>query len=116
MSINKSDSPYFADLTTPFCGLNVAKPFSLLTSKEKMYTHWLNKSSWAGARILQGQWTSSAAKLYDLLIAIFSNGEAHPELADLKALKAKAGLTDEEWDALLQYASQVYLVSSSVLN
>ncbi|KAF8502555.1 aflatoxin-detoxifizyme [Hysterangium stoloniferum] len=102
-----ADSPYFADLTTPFCGLNVATPFSLLTSNEKMYIHWLNKASWAGASIIQGQWTSSATKLYNLLITIFSNGDTPPKLADLKALKAKAGLNDEEWHALLQYASQV---------
>ena len=45
-------------------------------------------------------------KLYDLLILTFSeNGK----LADLDALRAKSGVSAEEWDDLLQYTSQVSL-------
>ena len=112
-SVNKGNSQNLADLRVPYCGLEVAKSFSLLTPKERLYTHWLNKASWAGVRIIQGQWTPYATKLYDLLITTFSNGEQPAGLAGLDALKAKAGVDDDEWEAALQYAAQVCLFSFS---
>ncbi|KAF8514032.1 aflatoxin-detoxifizyme [Gautieria morchelliformis] len=106
-TLDTSDSQYLADKTSPLCGLNVAKAFSLLTSQEKHYTHWVGQASWAGARIIQGQWTPYASNLYDLLTTTFSNGEKPPGLADLATLQAKSKLNDEEWGALLQYTIQV---------
>ena len=69
-----------------------------------MYTHYVSKASWAGARIIQGQWTPEATSLYDLLVLTFSNGG---KLTDLKELKTKSGLDDKEWLDLLLYTSQV---------
>lgn len=43
--------------------------------------------------------------LYDLLILTFSSTDG--KLADLQALQHKAGLSKDEFDGLLQYASQV---------
>ena len=78
----------------------------MCSSKEKKYAHYVGQASWAGARIIQGQWTPQAEKLYDLLILTFSeNGK----LADLDALRAKSSVSAEEWDDLLQYTSQVRL-------
>lgn len=95
---------FLADKTAPYCSLNVAQSFGLLSSKEKKYAHYVGQASWAGARIIQGQWTPQAEKLYDLLILTFSeNGK----LADLDALRTKSGVSQEEWDDLLQYTSQV---------
>ncbi|TFK94857.1 aflatoxin-detoxifizyme [Polyporus arcularius HHB13444] len=95
---------FLADRTAPFCSLEVAKSFSLLSSNEKKYAHYVGQASWAGARIIQGQWTPQAQKLYDLLILTFSeNGK----LADLGALQQKSGVSVDEWDDLLQYTSQV---------
>lgn len=104
-----------ADLTVPYCGLQVAKAFNLLSSKEKHYTHFVNRASWAGARIIQEQWTPYASKLYDLLIAMFSDGKEPAGLADLDLLKSNAGLNDEEWEAMLQYTAQVCCVYISNL-
>jgi dipeptidyl-peptidase III len=64
----------------------------------------LTQASWAGARIIQGQWTPQAEKLYDLLISTFSDSG---HLGDLGGLQQKAGITPAEWEDLLQYASQV---------
>ena len=72
--------------------------------KEKKYAHYVGEASWAGARIIQGQWTPQAQKLYDLLILTFSD---KGQLADLPGLQQKASLTSEEWEDLLQYTSQV---------
>ena len=61
----------------------------------------------AGARIIQQQWTPYATDLYDLLIAIFSDDG---KLANLEELKTKSALTDDEWQSLLMYSSQVWTV------
>ena len=73
-------------------------------TKEKAYAHFVGQASWAGARIIQGQWTPQAQKLYDLLILIFSD---HGHIGDTEGLKQKSGVTEEEWEDILQYTSQV---------
>lgn len=45
--------------------------------------------------------------LYDLLILTFSTADGR--LADLLALQRDSGLSDEEWEDLMQYTSQVSL-------
>ena len=119
---------FLADRAAPLCSLDIAKPFGLLrytnvsvaqfilivcplfpylvprSSKEKKYAHCMSEAAWAGARIIQGQWTEHAQSLYDMIILVFSqNGK----LANLEALKTKSGVSDEEWEDLLQYSSQV---------
>ncbi|KAF6765196.1 aflatoxin-detoxifizyme [Ephemerocybe angulata] len=62
----------------------------LYSSKENKYAHFLAIASWAGARVIQEQWTPQAKDLYDLLIATFSTGEK--KLADLQSLQQSSGL------------------------
>ena len=113
---------FLADRNAPFCSLEVAKSFAQLTyvlslialnfislkhlcrSKEKKYAHYVGQASWAGARIIQGQWTPQAQSLYDLLILTFSKDG---KLADLETLKRESGVSDEDWTNLLQYTAQV---------
>ncbi|KXN89266.1 Dipeptidyl peptidase 3 [Leucoagaricus sp. SymC.cos] len=95
---------FLADRAAPLCSLDVAKSFAQLSSQEKKYSHFLNQASWAGTRIIQGQWTPHATELYDLLILVFSDGN---KLADLEALRAASKLTAGEWEDLLQYTIQV---------
>jgi dipeptidyl-peptidase-3 len=83
--------------------LNVEKSFGQLSPKEKKYTHFLSQASWAGARIIQGQWTPQAEKLYDLFISTFGDDG---KLGDLEGLKQKAGLSPNEWEDLMQYTTQ----------
>ena len=73
------------------------------SSREKKYAHYLGEASWAGARIIVGQWTPYNEKLYDLVILTFSENGT---ITDTNALKAKSGLSDDEWDRLLEFASQ----------
>ncbi|KAI0371497.1 aflatoxin-detoxifizyme [Pilatotrama ljubarskyi] len=95
---------FLADRSAPYCSLSVAKSFEQLSSKEKKYAHYIGQASWAGARIIQGQWTPQAQKLYDLLILTFSeNGK----LADLESLQQRSGVSAEDWEDVLQYTSQV---------
>ncbi|KAH9484285.1 Dipeptidyl peptidase 3 [Psilocybe cubensis] len=96
---------FLADRTAPVCSLEIGKSFSQLSEREKKYAHFIGLASWAGARIIQGQWTPQAQDLYDLLITIFS-GE-NGSLANVDALQKKSGLSTTEWEDLLQYTSQV---------
>lgn len=51
------------------------------------------------------QWTPQAADLYQLLILTFStNAES---LADLPSLQQRASLSDNEWEDLMQFTTQV---------
>lgn len=86
----------------PASSLPHLRPFP--SSREKKYAHYISVASWAGARIIQGQCTEEAQRLYDLIILVFSeNGK----LANFETLKAKSGVSEEEWEDLLQYSSQV---------
>ncbi|KAJ7046776.1 aflatoxin-detoxifizyme [Mycena alexandri] len=96
---------FWADRSPPLCSLEVKKSFDQLSSSEKKYTHYLTLASWSGRAIIQQQWTPQATDLYDLLILTFSGGDG--KLADLQALQSKAGLSTDEFEGLLQYASQV---------
>ncbi|KAF9564650.1 aflatoxin-detoxifizyme [Agrocybe pediades] len=96
---------FLADRTAPVCSLEIGASFAQLSEKEKKYTHFLGLASWAGARIIQGQWTAQAQDLYDLLILTFSDGK--DSLADLAELQKASELNATEWEDLLQYASQV---------
>ncbi|KAH6918593.1 dipeptidyl peptidase III [Coprinopsis sp. MPI-PUGE-AT-0042] len=97
---------FFADRAAPICGLDVGKAFSQLSSKEKKYAHYVGLASWAGARIIQEQWTPQAKDLYDLLIATFST--PNKELTDLDKLKKASGLSDLDWDDVIAYTTQVF--------
>ncbi|KII88512.1 hypothetical protein PLICRDRAFT_54343 [Plicaturopsis crispa FD-325 SS-3] len=104
MANSFTNERFLADRAAPICGLEVGKAFGQLSSKEKKYAHYLGQAAWAGARIIQGQWTPQAQKLYDLLITTFSD---RGKLADLEGLKQKADLSSEEFEDLLQYSTQV---------
>ena len=82
----------------------IQRAIYLASKTEKAYAHFIGQASWAGARIIQEQWTPTAQKLYDLLILIFSD---KGRLGDTEGLKQKSGVTAEEWDDMVQYTSQV---------
>jgi len=65
--------------------------------------------------ISAGQWTPQAQDLYDLLILIFSDGSGRG-LADLDALQKNSGLSDTEWEDLLQYTIQACRMRSRGIN
>ncbi|CAE6531590.1 unnamed protein product [Rhizoctonia solani] len=98
---------FLADRNPPLCPLVIKDSFDQLTETEKLYSHWVGAAAWAGARIIQEQWTSEAQSLYDLLISIFSSNDGQ-SITDLTNLKNKSGLNEEEWTLLLEYVAQVF--------
>ncbi|KAG1782483.1 peptidase family M49-domain-containing protein [Suillus placidus] len=102
---------FLADKAPPICRVEVAKSFSQLTPREKLYAHYVGQASWAGARIIQEQWTPQALRLYDLLILTFSS---NGKLADLDALSQESGISHEEFEQVLQYSSQAIVLHNLV--
>ena len=51
------------------------------------------------------QWTPQATTLYRFLVLTFSTSDE--SFADLPALQRKAGISDSEWEDLMQYTTQV---------
>ncbi|KAJ3727814.1 aflatoxin-detoxifizyme [Lentinula raphanica] len=96
---------FLADRCAPLCTLDVSKTFAQLSPKEQKYAHYISEASWAGARIIQAQWTPEANDLFDLLILTFSD---NGKLADLESLKSASGLNPDDWEDLLQYTVQVF--------
>ncbi|TFL07582.1 aflatoxin-detoxifizyme [Pterulicium gracile] len=97
---------FLADRNPPLCSLEVSNSFQQLSPKEKLYAHYVGQASWSGARIIQQQATPDAEALYDLLILVFSQQSKH-ELADLDQLKSSSQISDEQFECVLHYASQV---------
>ncbi|KAF8317581.1 aflatoxin-detoxifizyme [Clavulina sp. PMI_390] len=98
----------WADTNIPFCGMEVAEPFSLLTDKEKLYTYWISKASWAGLPIIHGQWTPFSQDLFKLLVAIFGSSSSPSAFSDLIAFRLRVGssVSDEEWAWALEYTAK----------
>ncbi|KIM28659.1 hypothetical protein M408DRAFT_329404 [Serendipita vermifera MAFF 305830] len=99
-------SRYQADIDPPFCSLGVKSAFDQLTPKEQLYAHWVGVACWAGARIIQGQWTPQARDLYDMLVATFSNADG--SCVDLDKLKEDSKVSDDHWKHAITYTAQVF--------
>ncbi|GAA5867247.1 hypothetical protein JCM8547_003134 [Rhodosporidiobolus lusitaniae] len=106
-STTAPEARYLADKEPPVCTLQITNTFAQLTKQEKLYSHYLSKASWAGGRIILRQSTHKAESLFDLILAVFSSSADQHKLADLKALKQKSGVSEEDWTAVLAYAAQV---------
>lgn len=95
---------FLTDRNAPIVSLQIDAAFAQLSSREKKYAHYLSEASWAGARIILGQWTPYTEKLFDLLILVF--GESGT-ITNVDTLKEKSGLSTDEWERVLEFASQV---------
>ncbi|KAL1669192.1 peptidase family M49-domain-containing protein [Schizophyllum commune] len=96
---------FLADKTVPLCGMQIGDAFKQLSDKEKKYAHFMAEAAWAGARIIQGQWTPQATDLYDLLLMTFS--DASGNLASFDQLRQTAGVSADDWEQAIQYTIQV---------
>ncbi|KAH9180540.1 aflatoxin-detoxifizyme [Lactarius sanguifluus] len=95
---------FLTDRNAPIVSLQIDAAFAQLSSREKKYAHYLGEASWAGARIILGQWTPYTEKLFDLLILAFGENGT---ITNVDTLKEKSGLSTDEWERVLEFASQV---------
>jgi len=105
--MTKDASRYYADQKAPICPLVIKEHFETLTDKEKLYAHYIGYASWLGARIILEQTTPQSSDIFDLIRITFSASASEPRaLADLEAIRSKSGVSQEDFDSVLEYAAQ----------
>lgn len=101
--MTKDTSRYYADQKAPICPLVIKEHFETLSDTEKLYAHYIGYASWLGARIILEQTTPESSDIFDLIRITFSASAAEPRaLADLAAMRSAAGVSQDEFDAVLE--------------
>ncbi|PIK55392.1 putative dipeptidyl peptidase 3 [Apostichopus japonicus] len=88
---------------TPIVQLECSTAFQKLSDKEKKYAHYLSQAGWAGGLICLLQTSPEAPLIFSLVLKLFK-AESIEDLQK-KALEKVAGLSAEEFQALLMYCS-----------
>lgn len=84
----------------PVIQLDCRSAFEGLTPQEKRYTHYFGRASWEGAKICLFQCSPESPDIFCLLLTVFSSG-----VEDTKERAQVAGVSEEEFDAFLNYAA-----------
>ncbi|KAK3934786.1 dipeptidyl peptidase [Diplogelasinospora grovesii] len=102
LSMNAQElSSYYADAPPSVVRLEIEKHFEALTDRQKRYAHFISRASLAGNRIVLRQVSPESEDIYDFIIALHKSCNG-----DWKSLAEKAGVTDDDLSAFLQYAVQ----------
>lgn len=97
-------SQHVIENNTPVVELDCRDAFQHLTQREKRYAHHMSKAAWIGSLITLYQTSPESPAIFTLFNRLF----AHESVADLKKQAiASAGFTDDDFTALLVYASSV---------
>ncbi|XP_068115619.1 dipeptidyl peptidase 3 [Hyperolius riggenbachi] len=94
-------SQYILPNDLPVALLDCEEAFSLLSADEKLYTHFLSRASFYGGLIVLFQTSPESPAIYVLLNRLF---RAQGPSA-LREVAVSHGLVDEEFQALLVYAT-----------
>lgn len=96
-------SEHIIENHTPVVELDCKPAFERLTKQERLYAHYLSKSSWIGSLITLYQTSKESPVIFTLFNRIFSK----EHLPQLKDLAISVGFTDNDWSALLVYVSSI---------
>ncbi|KAH8910857.1 putative dipeptidylpeptidase III [Coniochaeta sp. PMI_546] len=94
-------SSYLADAPPSVVRLEIKKHFDSLSEKQQRYAHFISRASFAGNRIVLRQVSPESEHIYDFIIALHKASGG-----DWKALAEKAGISEADLAAVLQYAAQ----------
>ncbi|CAG2171229.1 unnamed protein product [Oppiella nova] len=95
-------SEYIYTNDTPVIELDAENAFNGLTADEKLYAHYLSKSSWFGSLVCLFQTSPESPLIFTLFRRIFG-AQTIEELQHLA--QSVAHFDDNEWRALLVYLS-----------
>uniref|UniRef100_H3A2H9 Dipeptidyl peptidase 3 n=1 Tax=Latimeria chalumnae TaxID=7897 RepID=H3A2H9_LATCH len=98
------DSQYILPNNIGISLLDCKEAFQLLSKQEKLYAHYLSKASWYGGLVVLLQTSPESPVIYVLLTKIFRSQAP----AELEPVATVAGLSSDEFQALLVYAAAVY--------
>ncbi|KAG8563632.1 hypothetical protein GDO81_016156 [Engystomops pustulosus] len=96
-----AQSQYILPNDLPVALLDCEEAFSLLSTEEKLYTHFLSRASFYGGLIVLFQTSPESPAIYILLNRLFRAQE--PSV--LHGVAQSQGLSDEEYQALLVYTA-----------
>ncbi|RKO87496.1 hypothetical protein BDK51DRAFT_27999 [Blyttiomyces helicus] len=107
-------SRFLVDTDPPICKLDAKKHFDALTSKERLYAHYIGRASWVGRPILSYTISAQSPALYDLFLAVFSDSSASPlKAVNLDTLKKQAAVSEEVFKGFVEYGIQVLFFVSN---
>jgi dipeptidyl-peptidase-3 len=99
------EKPEYIQLQTPIGEINAEEAFGQLESKEKLYSYYMSRASWEGAKICYFQRSYESPVLCYIFGKIFT-------MEDYDALKMRTLenklLTNDEWEKLIAYIAGVF--------
>ncbi|KAL2094818.1 hypothetical protein ACEWY4_009537 [Coilia grayii] len=98
------DSQYYLPNSIRISKLDCKEAFELLSPKEKLYAHYLSRAAWYGGLVVLVQTSPESPAIYALLQKLFRKQTP----AELEKVASEAGLSSEEYLAVLVYAAGFY--------
>ncbi|XP_027032578.2 dipeptidyl peptidase 3 [Tachysurus fulvidraco] len=98
------DSQYYLPNDIGISVLDCAEAFRLLSTKEKLYAHYISRAAWYGGLVVLLQTSPESPPIYVLLQKIFRKQTP----TQLDAVAASVGLSSDEYQAFLVYAAGLY--------
>lgn len=87
------DSQYYLPNDIGISVLDCAEAFRLLSTKEKLYAHYISRAAWYGGLVVLLQTSPESPPIYVLLQKIFRKQTP----AQLDAVAASVGLSSDEY-------------------
>ncbi|CAG9826527.1 unnamed protein product [Diabrotica balteata] len=106
---NKNASQYILPNNQPVVSLEVKSAFDGLTTKEKLYAHYISKASWHGGLITLLQTSPESGPVFVLLHKLFSSQSP----TDFKAKAINSGFSEDEVTAVFVYSCGVFTNSGN---
>ncbi|XP_076131405.1 dipeptidyl peptidase 3 isoform X1 [Alosa pseudoharengus] len=98
------DSQYYLPNSISISKLDCKEAFGLLSAKEKLYAHYISRAAWYGGLVVLLQTSPESPTIYVLLQKLFRKQTQ----AELEKVASEAGLSPEEYQAVLVYAAGFY--------
>ncbi|CAL3963864.1 unnamed protein product [Diplocarpon coronariae] len=92
---------FLADSPPSTVNLEIKKHFDALTDQQARYAHFISRAAFTGTRITLRQVSPESESIFDFIIELYKASSG-----DWKGLQEKAGISAEELQQFLEYATQ----------
>lgn len=103
-----SNSLHITPKAVPYYALNVREPFKELSTKQRLYAHYMLQASWAGFSVCAKQVSPESHSIINSLFELFSSQPSVQAFREMVKQHGVATYDEEEFDAFLDYAAMVY--------
>ncbi|XP_068187374.1 dipeptidyl peptidase 3 [Antennarius striatus] len=104
LRLTTMDSQYYLPNDVTFATLDCGKAFRQLSPQEKLYAHYMSRAAWYGGLAVLLQTSPESANIFVLLQKVFRKQTP----AQLEEVATASGLSTEEFQAFLVYASGLF--------